>query len=306
MRKSTAARLAAWGTLAATVALLSACSETGSPMAPSDVAPIDVQPSFLVSDIATVVACSNTDIELGKFKLIKRGGSGTFDISINDVFVGTVTLDDGECARIHLNTHPAPENSTIVTATETSGTPELIELQVIRIVGVTGGVTTVVDPVVEITGSNTVSGPAWGQKGSRAIVHNGSPPPPPPPPPPGGDGCTPGFWKQSQHFGWWTAPFTPSTQFSAVFEDAFPGKTLLQVLKQGGGGLKALGRHTIAALLNAASPDVASDATVAQVIAAFNAVYPGGDVEGLKNIFEASNEQGCPLDRNEGDGGTTF
>ncbi len=63
----------------------------------------------------------------------------------------------------------------------------------------------------------------------------------------GGEGCTPGYWKQSQHFDSWTG-YSPSTQFSAVFENAFPGKTLLQVLEQGGGGLNALGRHTVAAL----------------------------------------------------------
>ena len=50
----------------------------------------------------------------------------------------------------------------------------------------------------------------------------------------GGQGCTPGFWKQAHHFHHWPAGVTPSTLFSDVFEDAFPGKTLLQVLRQGG------------------------------------------------------------------------
>lgn len=113
----------------------------------------------------------------------------------------------------------------------------------------------------------------------------------------GGEGCTPGYWKQEQHFDSWTAPYTPGTQFSAVFEDAFPGKTLLDVLSLGGGGLNALGRMTVAALLNAASPDVDYDvATPAEVIAAFNAVFPGGDYETLKNQFDASNNAGCPID----------
>jgi hypothetical protein len=130
------------------------------------------------------------------------------------------------------------------------------------------------------------------------------PPPPPPPtptptPPQSGEGCTPGYWKQEQHFGSWTPPYDPSDLFSSVFENAFPGMTLLQVLEQGGGDLNALGRHTVAALLNAASPDVDYDLTVAQVIAAFNAVFPGGDYETLKNRLEAFNEQGCPLGRDE-------
>ncbi|MBI5742197.1 MAG: DUF4215 domain-containing protein [Nitrospirae bacterium] len=124
-----------------------------------------------------------------------------------------------------------------------------------------------------------------------------------------GQGCTPGFWKQSQHFGSWTAPYTPDTPFSSVFEDAFPGKTLLEVLGQGGGGLDALGRHTVAALLDAASADVSYDLSVSAVISMFNAAYPGTDdgYESLKNIFATFNEQGCPLNGgkecgNENDG----
>ena len=121
---------------------------------------------------------------------------------------------------------------------------------------------------------------------------------PPPPPPGGGEGCTPGYWKQSQHFGNWTAPYTPNTLFSAVFEDAFPGMTLLQVLGQGGGGLKALGRHTVAALLNGANSNVSADMTAQQVIDAFNAVFPSGDIDGLHTRLAGFNEQGCPLARN--------
>ena len=113
----------------------------------------------------------------------------------------------------------------------------------------------------------------------------------------GSEGCTPGYWKQAQHFDSWTQPYDPGDLFvSAGFEDAFPGMTLLQVLEQGGGGLNALGRHTVAALLNTASPDVDTAYTNPQtVIDLFNGVYPGGDYEGLKNIFAGYNELGCPL-----------
>jgi hypothetical protein len=75
--------------------------------------------------------------------------------------------------------------------------------------------------------------------------------------------------------------------------------TLLEVLQQGGGGLNALGRHTVAALLNAASDDVAFGPTPQQIIDAFNAVFPGGDYSTLKNRLERLNEQGCPLGRAE-------
>lgn len=118
----------------------------------------------------------------------------------------------------------------------------------------------------------------------------------PPPPPGGGEGCTPGYWKQEQHFDSWTSPYTPSMLFKdAGFEDAFHDMTLLQVVQQGGGGLKALGRHTVAALLNTASAGVDYDLTTQGVLDAFNAVYPGGDYEGQKNIFAGYNELGCPL-----------
>ncbi len=128
-----------------------------------------------------------------------------------------------------------------------------------------------------------------------------TPPPPPPTPTPtptppgGGEGCTPGYWKQDQHFDSWPAPYSPNQLFSSVFENAFPGMTLVQVLDLGGGGLNALGRHTVAALLNAGSSGVDYDLTTAQVIAAFNGVFPGGDYETLKNRFEGFNTQGCPL-----------
>ncbi|NNM32713.1 MAG: hypothetical protein HKO53_06585 [Gemmatimonadetes bacterium] len=113
----------------------------------------------------------------------------------------------------------------------------------------------------------------------------------------GGEGCTPGYWKQDHHFDSWPAPYMPGTLFSAVFDDAFPGMTLADVASQGGGQLKALGRHTVAALLNGASSGVSYDLSDGDVIAAFNDAYPGtnGEYEALKNQFEAYNEQGCPL-----------
>jgi hypothetical protein len=116
-----------------------------------------------------------------------------------------------------------------------------------------------------------------------------------PPPPPGVGGCTPGYWKQSQHFDSWPAAYTPNTLFSSVFENAFPGMTLLQVLEQGGGGLNALGRHVVAALLSSGSSSVNYGMTPAQVIAAFNAGFPASDYEALKDRFAALNERNCPL-----------
>jgi hypothetical protein len=112
----------------------------------------------------------------------------------------------------------------------------------------------------------------------------------------GGQGCTPGYWKQPQHFFAWQG-YSPDTLFSAVFDDAFAGMTLLEVLKQGGGGLAALGRHTVAALLNASSAQTHYDLTANEVIESFNSVFPGSvqDYNLQKDVFETYNEQGCPL-----------
>jgi hypothetical protein len=73
------------------------------------------------------------------------------------------------------------------------------------------------------------------------------------------------------------------------------GVTLLEALGLNGGGLDALMRHAVAALLSAASPDVAYPLTTAQVIAAYNAAYASGDYETQKNIFDRYNNLGCPL-----------
>lgn len=116
-------------------------------------------------------------------------------------------------------------------------------------------------------------------------------------PPPGNEGCTPGFWKQSQHFDSWVG-YSPNQSYEAVFGVDVPGSpTLLQALQNGGGGVDALERHSVAALLNASSGDVNSKYTVAQVIAIVqDGIAPGGlTIEQAKNLLAAANELGCPL-----------
>ncbi len=109
------------------------------------------------------------------------------------------------------------------------------------------------------------------------------------------EGCSHGYWKN--HTSAWTSPYTASTPFADVFEDAFPGMTLLAVLQQGGGGLNALGREAVAALLNAASPGVYFPLTANDVIQRFDAVHPGikSEYNALKDELEAENTLGCPL-----------
>lgn len=125
----------------------------------------------------------------------------------------------------------------------------------------------------------------------------------PPPPPPGGEGCTPGYWKQTQHFDSWVPTgYATGDLYNAKFGvSSTKGWTLLTALQAKGGGENALARHATAALLNAASPDVDYYYSVADVISLVQSAYaPGGDFESVKNLLAAQNEEeqnlyGCPL-----------
>ena len=117
-------------------------------------------------------------------------------------------------------------------------------------------------------------------------------------PPQAGEGCTPGYWKQTQHFDSWVG-FSPNQTLESVFNvpDALglDNVTLAQALALNGGGVNALLRHAVAALLNSSSGGVDFDLSTAAVIAATNAALASGNYEAQKNIFAALNEQGCPL-----------
>jgi hypothetical protein len=111
-------------------------------------------------------------------------------------------------------------------------------------------------------------------------------------PPPGGEGCTPGFWKNHEEV--W--PIPTGNDFDTTFGvDAFSSDiTMFEAARLEGGKLNALGRHATAAYLNALSPVVNFDLTPNEVIAAFQAAVASGDYETTKDMFEAFNELGCP------------
>ena len=142
----------------------------------------------------------------------------------------------------------------------------------------------------------------------------------------GAEGCTPGFWKQEHHFDdWQYTNYSPNDSFHEVFgangvtvnNENGNGLTLLGALKIKGGGIKAVYRHGVAALLNAAHPYVgypfwySGDAlqvnntngsliTPNMVIGVVQAAYNCGDdkhcVEDFKDELEYVNEIGsCPL-----------
>ena len=101
----------------------------------------------------------------------------------------------------------------------------------------------------------------------------------------GGQGCTPGFWKQSQHFQFWVG-FSPNQTFSSVFgvtitvntggKTTVTDPTLLQALSANGGGFNAFARFSVNALL-ASSSLSSPDFTTAQVIALVQAAVAPGD-----------------------------
>lgn len=133
-----------------------------------------------------------------------------------------------------------------------------------------------------------------------------------PGPPCGGEGCSPGYWKN--HTERWHPNYPPTAMFHSVFGvNAFPGASLYSVIWQqaepyietctGGqldhckGKLKVLGFHTVAALQNAAT-EVSFKYDTFAVKAKFLAVYLSGSkqaIEWLKNEFDAENNMGCPL-----------
>jgi putative transposon-encoded protein len=120
---------------------------------------------------------------------------------------------------------------------------------------------------------------------------------------PPAEGCTPGYWRQEQHYDSWVATgYAPSDLFSAVFGRVitidFGGSInnpeLGEAIYAQGGGINYIARHGTAALLNAASPDVDYGYSVAEVIAAVQAAIDAND-ESLISDLAAQNEAGCPL-----------
>ena len=124
---------------------------------------------------------------------------------------------------------------------------------------------------------------------------------------------TPGFWgaKISQK-SWVKTGLCPGDSFASVFtvDSTLSLKTtfnpsLLDVLKARGGGANALGRHAVAALLNASSPNssylytpdeikMAVIETLSQYQAALfyeaDISTDMDNIENLKDLFEALNE----------------
>jgi hypothetical protein len=78
--------------------------------------------------------------------------------------------------------------------------------------------------------------------------------------------------------------------------------TLLDAMSASGGSTEAMVRHSVAALLNLAHPDVANPPgwDVGALVAAVNTAFASPDmIESLHGTLEALNEAGCPLNADE-------
>jgi hypothetical protein len=118
-------------------------------------------------------------------------------------------------------------------------------------------------------------------------------------------GCTPGFWKQDQHFGFWTSPYTPSTTFKTAFsayngQGGYPlGITMLQALAlDNSTGIGQVMRHGTAALLNSLRSDIAFGFTPPQVQTLVNSALLSSSqsfIDGVHAQLAFANERGCPI-----------
>ena len=121
-------------------------------------------------------------------------------------------------------------------------------------------------------------------------------------------GCTPGYWKQSQHLDSWAATgFTPTQTLESVFDvpNSFglDSRTLREALNFTGGSsttaaARILLRAGVAALLNAAHPNLNYPRTTADVVADVNAALASNNrstMLALASELDADNNLGCPL-----------
>ena len=108
----------------------------------------------------------------------------------------------------------------------------------------------------------------------------------------GGQGCTPGFWKQSQHLAAWVG-YSPDDNYSDVMDIVAlggPDISLIDALSAGGGGANAMGRHAVAALLNGATPYVNyvyDDVLVKEMV---QEAYATGDFNRVHFLLVQENE----------------
>lgn len=122
-------------------------------------------------------------------------------------------------------------------------------------------------------------------------------------PPVNYNGCTLGYWKQSQHFDSWPNTIATTHNLRTYFGANAYSDTLLNALNYKGGagvdgGKRILLKQAAAALLNAASPVVDYRLSQAEVIEYVTFALNSGDRDvmvALAATLDGYNNQGCPL-----------
>lgn len=283
-------RIGALVALAAAGAL-AACSDSGP------TAPKSSSPGFAVTGGDIVAAHVKVCVDDAS-----PAGTYTFDRSASPTTEGTFSVSDGfsvavgACVDIWSDdaatTPTDPTTDVTVTSASMPANTEISDI-------------TVNSPFPSTIGSDYATTTANAFHGSVIIFTFA------PTPPPGDEGCTPGYWKQSQHFDSWPAAYAPTDLFSSVF--TVPGGfafqnpesgtdpntlTLVGALGLNGGGANSVARSGTAALLNAESGDVAYPYTVSEVIDMVNGVLDGSySASTINDQLDGANNGlgGCPL-----------
>lgn len=285
-------RVPRFALLAVGAALFVAACETG-PNAPE--APAGVPGPSLTVDVQVPPVDSDNSIRLEGAKVCKYGTDADFTYDIVDRSTGGGDASDGfsltagECVLLVL-ADGAGADVTVTEVVANLGADEQFDSLVVTTQdeGASAVVTSLGTPSATVTvhgsgGGFTTRAGAVFEFFNSVIPTTG-----------GGEGCTPGFWKNRGLRLGWPAPYAPGDSYDAVFGVASSfGGTLLDAARRGGGGQSALGRHAVAALLNAASGDIAYDLTPAEVIALVQGAYSSGEFEDVKDALEAFNEQGA-------------
>jgi hypothetical protein len=113
----------------------------------------------------------------------------------------------------------------------------------------------------------------------------------------GNEGCSHGYWMNHPE-SWGPTGYAPTDDFDTVFGvDAFnPDITLQEALELGGGDLAKLARHGVAALLDAAHPDVSFRVSVGRVLAVVQRAINTSTYEPAATRLDRNVNRGCPLD----------
>lgn len=294
-------------------ALFVAACETG-PNAPDQEA-FTPGPALLVGDVVPQPDPTNQSAFVAavaeRYIICKTGPDATFDVTVDGNPAGRFSVADGECKIVF---EEGGDSNDITSMEIVPVGVQLDDVQVTQLL--CGKANALCGGAIQINGPTSVTDPAGGVVGGTAggtnpngfsgVVAHYFNSLIPPPPPGGGEGCTPGYWKnhagadsfskggQKKPSSW--EGYDPTDSYDAVFgvTSGFGG-TLVEAAAQGGGGEKALGRHAVAALLNAASSGVSFDLSEQDVIDLVQAAYASGDFDGAKNALVILNEQGCPL-----------